>query len=139
MSLVRWLLPLACLLPCVAQGQGVSRLGPSAEVAAIASQIEVGGGADLAYVVSFTSVNIIRGHAWIASTYTGDLARFGAEYVVVSQIDGALTVELLTGPGETQVLRAAGARRYLADVAFDTAPLERAYQRHYAPRPPGGG
>ena len=51
----------------------------------------------------------------------------------------ALTVELLTGPGETQVLRAAGARRYLADVAFDTAPLERAYQRHYAPRPPGGG
>jgi hypothetical protein len=119
-------------LPCLpALAQEPARRDPSQEVAWIASQLAAGGGADLACVATHTSVNVIRDRAWIVSAYTGDLPVYESEYFVLSWIDGTLTGERLTGPGQTQVVQGEALSAYLDRVGLNTAPLETVFRRLY--------
>ncbi len=107
-----------------------------ADVCALASQVALSAGRDLAYVGSSSSVNFIRSHAWILSLWVADAPDFGGEYFVLSELDGRRTGELLAAPGPegTRRLEGDALRTFLERVELDPRPIEEAFERFYAPK-----
>lgn len=103
------------------------------EIAALASSTAAAGGADVAFVASESSVNFIRGHAWILTVWTGDAPAYGGVYFVLSEIDGRLTGELLHAPGPEGMRTLVGEELtgYLARVELDASPIRAVYERYY--------
>jgi hypothetical protein len=103
------------------------------EIAALASSTDAAGGAEVAFVSSESSVNFIRGHAWILTLWIGDAPAYGGEYFILSEIGGRLTGELLLGPGEDKMRSFVGEEltRYLARVELDAAPIRDVFERYY--------
>lgn len=108
-----------------------------AEIAALASFTEAAGGAEVAFVVSESSVNFIRGHAWILTLWIGDAPSYGGEFFILSEIGGRLTGELLVGPGPDGMRTLVGEEltSFLAGVELDAAPIRAVFERYYR-RPP---
>lgn len=106
-----------------------------ADVCAMASQVALSAGRDLAYVGSDSSVNFIRSHAWILTVWVADAPAYGGEYFVLSELDGRRTGELLAAPGPegTRTLEGDALRAFLERVELDPRPIEEAFERFYAP------
>lgn len=142
---------LATLLLLLAAGAGLAQerprrqppparpTGPTrvqADVCAVASLVALSSGRDLAYVGSDSSVNFIRGHAWILSLWVADAPVYGGEFFVLSELDGRRTGELLAAPGPegTRTYEGDALRAFLERVELDPRPIEEAFERFYAPR-----
>jgi hypothetical protein len=106
------------------------------EIAALVSAVDAGQGAGLAFVSTASSLNFIRGHAWILTLAVHDAPAYGGEYFILSEIDGRLTGELLqrAGPDGTRVVTGEALARFLEQVELDAAPIRAAYARHYGRR-----
>ncbi len=132
------LLAVAGVAPALAQERvrpaGAPRV--RADVCAMASQVAATRGREAAYVGSDSSVNFIRGHAWILSLWVKDAPAYGGEYFVLSELDGRRTGELLAAPGPdgTRKLEGDALRLYLERVELDPRPIEEAFERFYAPK-----
>jgi hypothetical protein len=109
------------------------------EVATLTSQVVACSGAEVAFVSTESSLNVLRGHGWILSLWVADAPAYGGEYFVLSELDGRLTGELLAAPGPegTRRLEGDALTGYLARVALDAAPVRAAFARYYAAAPPG--
>ena len=108
-----------------------------ADLAGICSQVEASGGAATAYVGTHSSVNFIRGHAWVLSLWVADAPAYRAQYFLLSEVDGRLVGEVLRGAGAENVARLEGPllARFLLAVRLDCAPLRAIYERFYRRRP----
>ena len=130
------LLALALVLVAVAPARGE---GPSPtdrireEIAALASSVHAAGGADLAFVSTDSSLNLIRGRAWILTLSVGDAPAYGALYFVLSEVDGRATGELLRGAGPqgTATLTDDELARFLERVELDPTPIRGVFDRYY--------
>lgn len=111
-----------------------------AEIAAMSSSIAACGGAEVAFVATASSVNFIRGHAWILSLSVVDAPAYGGRYFVLSELDGRLTGELLQGhgPDGTRALSGEDLSRFLARVDLDDGPIRAAFARYYREAGPPG-
>jgi hypothetical protein len=107
------------------------------EVAALVSSIDAAGGAEVAFVATASSLNFIRGRAWILSLTVRDAPAYGGEFFVLSEIDGRLVGELLrtSGPGGTLALTGEELTSYLSRVELDHASIRAAFERYYRRRP----
>lgn len=122
--------------PALARPRGAAVARIEGEIAALVSAVEASGGADVAFVSTWSSVNFIRGHAWILTLAVEDAPAYEATYFVLSEIDGRLTGEVLRAPGPegTSELTGEALASFLARVELDAAPLRAAFERHYRGR-----
>lgn len=121
--------------PAVAQGRTArERIGE--EIAALVSSVEASGGAEVAFVSTTSSLNFIRGHAWILTLSVHDAPAYGGTYFVLSEIDGRLVGELLFAPGPegTRALTGEELGRFLERVELDPCAVREAFERHYRGR-----
>ncbi len=136
----------ALLVASVAVAAGLSasaRAAPpgrariAGEVAALVSSIDASAGADVAFVATASSLNFIRGHAWILSLTVRDAPAYGGEFFVLSEVDGRLVGELLraSGPGGTLALTGEELTSFLSRVELDHASVRAAFERYYRRRP----
>lgn len=102
------------------------------EVAALVSAVDACQGAEVAYVGTASSLNFIRGHAWILTLWVEDAPTYGGRYFVLSEIDGQLVGEVLqaAGPEGTRVLQGEELTRYLERVRLDPSPVRSVFERH---------
>lgn len=102
------------------------------EVAALASAVDACQGAEVAYVSTASSLNFVRGHAWILTLWVEDAPAYEASYFVLSEIDGRLVGEVMhsAGPDGTYALTGEALARYLERVGLDFTPIRAVFERH---------
>lgn len=124
----------------VAAPAGAQERTPAArirgEVAALASAVATAAGGEVAFVSTASSLNFIRGHAWILTLAVEDAPAYGGTYFILSDVNGRLTGELLHAPGPdgTRVLTDDALARYLERVELDAAPIRTLFERYYRRR-----
>src|SRR6185369_15824988 len=99
--------------------------------AALASAAEASRGASVAFEATSSSLNVIRGHAWILTVWVEDAPAYAGQYFTLSEIDGRLTGELLHAPGPdgTTVLTGEALSRFLARTELDASPIRAVFER----------
>lgn len=79
-------------------------------------------------------VAFLPNHGYHLSLYVGGSSRFApGEFMLVNRVDGDLSIDLITGNGESnvKVLRGAEREAFLAQAELDLQPLDDLFERRF--------